>query len=91
MRTQDSSPVRGFLAMPIPPMQKDCVESWLNDHFSCDHHGEGYFDGTRFCIFDPTGHNFPIPLANGVQLMIEFTNTDDDGTRAVASWFAHKA
>jgi hypothetical protein len=88
------SPVNDWLPLPIPPAQKPAVMAWLRDNFTCDHHGDGYFEGLRYCCFEPEGwrrDEFPVPLPDGMQLMVRFSNTDADGTHADAAWYAVKS
>lgn len=83
------SPVKGYLPVPIPEPQRACIDAWLAGWFSNSHHGQGYFDGLRFCVIDPTYEDsFPVPFAEGVCLMVKFSNTDECGTHAADAWLA---
>ena len=86
------SHIKGFLAFPIPVQQQAAVNEWLRNNFSSDYHGESYFEGVRYCTFQPSGcrgDDFPVPFpSDDTRLMVEFSHTDSDGSYAHRAWFA---
>jgi hypothetical protein len=86
------SPIKGFLPVPIPEPQRPAIDEWLKNNFSSTHHGEGHFDGVKFCVFQPIGwreDDFPVPMPSPeTHLMVQFSCPENDNSYAHKAWWA---
>jgi len=89
------SPVKGWLAFPIPAKQKTLIMDWLHNWISWEMHECDPATGvTQYCVVDTqccSGSDvFPVVLASDVRLMVSFMYDSEDGSQACDAWFAAK-